>query len=228
MGTNSIRKWPYGFLDEFWQWEDYQYKPPEISDVNELIGSIEYVLAVCKLKDREIEIIRKRFQQLETYKEIGSDYSLSMSAARQACRNAMKRLRKNSLYKAILSMGIAAYIRKEHKISEDIAFNKCVEERVREIRRDDYRYWSRRFGANPIIVKSRQSNSKALETRLSDLKLSVRSYTCLQNAGCKNAADVLTFENKDALMAIPSLGAKSYDEIIRVLKEQGFDTSHLA
>ena len=56
MGTNSIRKWPYGFLDEFWQWEDYQYKPPEISDANELIGSIEYVLAVCKLKDREIEM----------------------------------------------------------------------------------------------------------------------------------------------------------------------------
>ena len=64
-------------------------------------------------------------------------------------------------------------------------------------------------------------------TQLSDLKLSVRSYTCLQNAGCKTVDDVLTFKNKEALLAIRNLGAKSYDEIIRVLKEQGFDVSHL-
>ena len=62
MGTTSIREWPYGFLDKFWEWQYDRYQPPEITDTKELIGSVEYVLAVSKLKDREIEIIRKRFQ----------------------------------------------------------------------------------------------------------------------------------------------------------------------
>ena len=227
MGTTTIREWPYGFLDKFWECQYDHYQPPEITDTKELIGSVEYVLAVSKLKDREIEIIRKRFQQLKTYQEIGTDYSISPSAAREACQHALMRLHRNPRYKAILSMGIAAYTRCNYKIVWTMEFDRLVEEQVREIRRDDYRYWSRRFGINPETVKARQSDPRAMGTQLSDLKLSVRSYTCLQNAGCKTVDDVLTFKNKEALLAIRNLGAKSYDEIIRVLKEQGFDVSHL-
>ena len=81
----KIRKWPYGFLDSFWSHysgESYEYFPPDITDDNELAGSVEYVLAVSGLSDREKEMLRLRFQSGKTYREIGCQYNISTVTAR--------------------------------------------------------------------------------------------------------------------------------------------------
>ena len=139
---NNNRKWPYGFLDDFWQHTEFssdeETQALDITNDKELTGSVEYVLTVCGLSDKELHILRKHYQQHITYREIGREYGVTGSRVREIASHAMSKLRKNSLYKGILLHGIAAFARQRYKMRMTSEFKKSVEERVAQIRQDEH------------------------------------------------------------------------------------------
>ena len=66
--------------------------PPDITDDNELAGSVEYVLAVSGLSDREKEMLRLRFQSGKTYREIGCQYNISTVTVSDHINTSLRKL----------------------------------------------------------------------------------------------------------------------------------------
>lgn len=224
----TIRNWPYGFLDDFWWSHQDTDNPadansPELTNEKELIGSIEYVLAVCHLKDREKEVLRKRYQQHMTYAEIGQSMNLTGSYVRDICERAMGRLRHSPFYKSILSRGVAAYARQRYEMRFNSEFNERVEKRVAEIRQAEHEQRMRKHPEE----KKQTIPSAAKSTRIGDLSLSVRSHNALLREGHNTVADILAIENREALLGIKNLGEKSANEIVILLDKMGFDVNHL-
>lgn len=223
-----IRNWPYGFLDDFWCGHQDTENPadnnsPDLTNDKELIGSIEYVLAVCDLNDREMEILRKKYQHNMTFDEIGQSINISGSYAQGICHRAIRKLRSKSLYRCILSRGVAAYARQRYEIRLNEEFNERVEERVAEIRKAEY---EQRLRKHPAL-KQRVITPAARSTKICDLMLSVRSYNALSEAGCRTVHDILALENRDALLSISGLGVKCANEIINLLDNKGYNVRHL-
>lgn len=71
------------------------------------------------------------------------------------------------------------------------------------------------------------STSDNRQILVGQLGLSKQLSNVLQRAGNKNVADILAFENKEALLKIRNLGYQRYEELIRELETKGYDVSHL-
>ena len=229
---SQIRRWPYGFLDEYWYGYDDTDNPadlnsPDLTNEKELIGSIEYVLSVCPLKDREIEILRMRFQKRMIYADIAKELNLSGSRVRSSCERSMRKLRDKSLYKGILSKGVAAYARQRYEMRMNEEINKLVEERVAEIRQAEREQKTIITPEQRPKAKKQLIDRLARSTKISDLDLSTRSYHGLRRSSCYTVADILKLENRQVLLKQRSIGEKSVDEILNVLEAKGFNVSHL-
>ena len=212
------KTWPLNFLDEFW---DRVSPSPlrEMVDIHEMIGSVEYVLAVSKLRDRDIEMIRMRFEKGMTYKEIAEYYSISSARPSRIIRRAMRQICRRPQNRAILSIGVAAYTRCRQTMMEDEKINRLVESRLREARLEDAR----------VLAKQREGNlSRGWKnpfiseyTRIEELPLSIRAYRCMMRADIKTVADIIGFEKRYGLRKIRNLGKKAYQEIIDCLATIG-------
>lgn len=65
------------------------------------------------------------------------------------------------------------------------------------------------------------------KSQIADLELSVRSFNALLRSGKRTVADILNIKDRDTLMSIKCLGAKSANEILSKLAGRGFDVGHL-
>lgn len=210
------KTWPWNFLDEvLGRRESSPLK--EILDMQEIIGSVEYVLAVSKLKDREVDIIRMHFQQGKTYREIAEHYSLSGVRPGQILHHAMQQIRARPHNKAILSIGVAAYTRCRQNIVENEMINRQVEAKLFEARLEDARLWAKQHEVNPLRGKEQKPLFKFESTRIEELSLSVRAYNSMRRAGIKTVADIISYEKKTGLRRIRNFGEKSYQEIVDLL-----------
>ena len=241
----KIRKWPYGFLDSFWSHysgESYEYLPPDITDDNELAGSVEYVLAVSGLSDREKEMLRLRFQSGKTYREIGCQYNISTVTVSDHINTSLRKLFRCSKYKQILSEGVAAYARRTACLKRDEEIEKIVEERVLKARLSDGRYWANKHcppedlkdlpvyhpaKRNSTISTRKQTQTKPVDTHIVDLPLSNRIFYALSRAGISNVSDILKRKDKDDILSIRNLGEKSYEDLMSILEKNGYDVKHL-
>ena len=150
--ANSTREWPYGFLDKFWEHNSCEFVPPKDVCFRELAGSIEYVLAVCNLKEREKDILRRRFQDLLTYQQIGDMYGVSKERIREIIVKSMVKLRRNSKFKSILSEGVTGYCRSRYNIALNEKVNEMVREQVLIKRTEDIKRWVRVHDLVPTVV----------------------------------------------------------------------------
>ena len=57
---------------------------------------------------------------------------------------------------------------------------------------------------------------------IEDLDLSVRSYNCLKRAGIHTVQD-LTKKTEEEMLKVRNLGKKSLDEVIKKIRDLGFD-----
>ena len=93
MNENDVQQpqMAYGFLDDFWQYTEFssdeETQALDITNDKELTGTVEYVLTVCSLSDKELQILRKHYQQNITYREIGREYGVTGSRAREIARH---------------------------------------------------------------------------------------------------------------------------------------------
>ena len=220
-----IREWPYGFLDDYWRCIPGSYRVPDLS-IRELIGSIEYVLAVSGISERDNGIIHERYRKLLPYREIAENNGLSESRVRIIVQNSLRRLR-HPKYEVILAMGVAAYTRQRYKVAVDKTLESLVEERLRDQRMKDFRYWCKRYripeGKIPVIVSQPTVPSNA---GIEELDLSIRAYNCLAKNNITTIDQLLALD-KQSLMQIKNLGKASYWDIIRCLEKCGYDPAWL-
>ncbi len=73
-----------------------------------------------------------------------------------------------------------------------------------------------------LISQDDEKAHKKLEMSIEDLDLSVRSYNCLKRAGIHTVQD-LTKKTEDEMLKVRNLGKKSLDEVIKKIKDLGFD-----
>lgn len=77
-------------------------------------------------------------------------------------------------------------------------------------------------GREILISQDDEKTHKKLETSIEDLDLSVRSYNCLKRAGIHTVQD-LTKKTEDEMLKVRNLGKKSLDEVIKKIRDLGFD-----
>ncbi|MEG1535421.1 MAG: DNA-directed RNA polymerase subunit alpha [Clostridia bacterium] len=73
-----------------------------------------------------------------------------------------------------------------------------------------------------LVSQDDEKQTKKLETSIEDLDLSVRSYNCLKRAGIHTVQD-LTKKSEEDMLKVRNLGKKSLDEVIKKIKDLGFD-----
>ena len=73
-----------------------------------------------------------------------------------------------------------------------------------------------------MIEKTEDSKTKALETSIDDLDLSVRAYNCLKRANIHTLQDLVS-KDESEIMKIRNLGKKSLKEVLDKIKEMGLD-----
>ncbi|MEG1608429.1 MAG: DNA-directed RNA polymerase subunit alpha, partial [Clostridia bacterium] len=73
-----------------------------------------------------------------------------------------------------------------------------------------------------LVSQDDEKQTKKLETSIEDLDLSVRSYNCLKRAGIHTVQD-LTKKSEDDMLKVRNLGKKSLEEVIKKIKDLGFD-----
>lgn len=165
-----------------------------------------------------------------TYTAIAESLNLSPSRIAELGRKSMSRIRRWPQYRAILSIGVAAYTRRRYDIQKDAAFQEALAEKIKEVRLSDCRYFAKRFGVQEEELRKRidpPAAPKPKNISLIDLDLSVRSYNALRRSGHNSAADILAHKDKQELMDIRNFGESSYKEVMRTLEKKGFDVRHL-
>lgn len=225
---SSIKEWPYGFLERFWEHPFLNYQgPPEDVDVKELTASVEYVLAVSDLSDYQIDLLHKRYQDRLTIPAIASEYHLHPTTVRDHIFKAILNLYGSQKSRIILAGGLTHYMRKKAKIEEDELFQERVREEVRKVRIEDYKFWARKFGTDPETIASMDKLSLLLNTPLSALPLPYRAHTRFQIAGFETAADIVSLPNNKPLFDLNGYGKGTHQKVLKVLEEHGFDVQHL-
>lgn len=165
--------------------------------------------ALTTLTEREEEIIRYRFQECKTLREVAKTYNLTVERIRQIEAKALRKLRHPDRVNKIVTVSRDEYKRLEIKYSElQSAYNTLVEAYA-EIQ-----------GASaenvPAIAKAILNADKPIE----DLNLSLRSYNAMKRAGCATVKDISKL-TLDELRSIRNMGRKSEQEITAKLYECG-------
>lgn len=78
--------------------------------------------------------------------------------------------------------------------------------------------------AEVMVEKEDEDKEKALDMKIDELELSVRSYNCLKRAGI-NTVEELCNKTPDEMMKVRNLGRKSLEEVLAKLKELGLSLS---
>ena len=78
--------------------------------------------------------------------------------------------------------------------------------------------------AEVMVEKEDEDKEKALDMKIDELELSVRSYNCLKRAGI-NTVEQLCNKTPDEMMKVRNLGRKSLEEVLAKLKELGLSLS---
>ena len=97
--------WPNNFIRDFFN----PSKPPEWTDTEELLRSVDYVINHSNLTDKQMELILQYYQQGKTYRAIGEMYSRCVENIRIPIRRAMVMMSGNPRNRMILTNGITAY-----------------------------------------------------------------------------------------------------------------------
>ena len=75
-------------------------------------------------------------------------------------------------------------------------------------------------GMNILVARKEDERTKLFEKPIEEMELSVRSYNCLKRAGIDTVGD-LAKKNRNEMMKVRNMGAKSMEEVIAKLESYG-------
>ena len=203
---NKNIEYPYNLLEEVCE-EEAEYT------TSDLHGSVEYILFT--LTDRERDITHLYFRDGKTFEEIGNIYGITRERIRQIQAKALRKLRQPSRRKYI-ELGVNGVI---EKIKEGYAV------KVAELT-EKMLYLTQITDANMNKVIERcEIARKSKSEQIENFDLSVRSYNCLCRAGLRTLSDIASL-SYGQLLRVRNLGRRSFEEIVDVLENNGYDVDH--
>ncbi len=172
-------------------------------------------LALATLNEREQDVLKRRFSEKLTLRAVGKIHGLTQERARQIEAKALRKLRMPSLKNMFVAVPLTEI--KE----QNIEYQKLSREY--ELLATAFEMLTAKK-ADPEVVVPLAEMAVTMQTPISDLDLSVRSFNCLKRAGKNTLRDIVEMTEND-LLQIRNLGRKSAEEIIGKIKSYGLDLS---
>ena len=223
--------WPYNLLDAI---QHYNTKSDFLNEeiINYPITQIQKeALDYCiehYLTEREQKCIFAQFKEDLTFEEIGKRYGVGRERIRQINAKTIRKLRHPSRFN-LIRYGLGRLVTNEkqrqvelleHELSDKVfeleirtaAINREIEsldEECPDICEADYQK----------VTKHGYMN-----TAVADMELSVRTYNCLNRAGCATVSDVISKIEDGSIIKIRNLGRRSCSEIANKLIDMGYSS----
>lgn len=220
--------WPYNLLDAI-QHVGTKSDFHDEGIINYPITQIQMeALDYCiehYLTEREQKCIFAQFKEDLTLEEVGKRFNVGKERIRQINAKSIRKLRHPSRFNLIrYGLGRLVTNEKQRKVEllEHELSDKIFELEIRtaainrKLERLDEEY--------PDIVDKIETEHGLMDTAVSDLGLSVRSYNCLIRAGCATVSDVITKIEDGSIIGIRNLGRHSCSEIANKLIDMGYSS----
>ena len=169
--------------------------------------------AFATLTEREVRIIRRRFEDLQTLQGVGQEEGISRERVRQIEAKAIRKLRhpsRKKIFKAVPISEIQEQGIEYQKLSQEY---ELLAKAFEEITKTP---------ASPEVLIPIAELAVTLQTPISELDLTVRSYNCLKRAGKETLRDIAEM-TEDELLRVRNLGRKSAVEVVDCLKKYGLE-----
>lgn len=181
----------------------------------DLIPSVEYAIAL--LTEREAKIIHMYYQYDMTHRQIAKEFCLTEERIRQIKVRAIRKLSHPSRLKWVIN-GVQGEIAKHVQQAQEHVICNELKTAISNIAKIAESLPT--MTDDEIIRHAAAENN--LDTPISELDLSVRSFNCLKRRGIYTLRD-LTSLTVDELMETRNLGKRSFEEIIEKVHEYGLE-----
>ena len=202
-------EWPYNLLDAMEMEEDPLCALDDI-------GTLEVAMAMSSLTPREKLVIRLRYGQEMTLKEVGEVIGVKQERARQIEGKALRKLLYPKGAGYVIRYGVKAYV--EMRILEGVEQGlKAKEAELEGI----YRQKLAAVGCE-MAQDEQKVWDRILSLTVEEMDLSVRAYNCLKRSGNDTVEDIVTrYPDYESAIHIRNLGRKSLEEISDKLRSYG-------
>lgn len=206
------KDWPYNLLEAIGCESDDPID--HLSDEAEL----DVVMCMSRLTDREKFVIRRRFFDQKTLKEVATDIGTQGERARQIEAKALRKLRNPGTASGyILRYGVKAYI--ESRIEEKVQAVLSIREAELI---NDYRKKAEELEEGKSAVERADKHAEIMAMTIQELDLSVRAYNCMVRARCETVSDIVSkYSTFEEACKIRNFGRRSLEEVSNRLAKLG-------
>ncbi len=141
--------------------------------------------AICMLKPNAQEVLRRRFQQRQTFEEIGKAMGFSLENSRRICSEALRKIRTPS-YLMYIRYGLKGATKRNYDLSAQQIYDKGYKEGYRQGMDD----------ANNGVVKEGLSIN-ILTLPVEALYIQPKVVECLHKGGIETIGDALALGDDD-------------------------------
>ena len=203
--------WPYNLLQAL------EIETDDPLDHMSDESTMELVMCISRLNEREKRVLRLRFYQQKTLREVGQEIGTQPERARQIEAKAIRKLRHYNDTRYILRHGAKAYV--EKRIEEQV--KALLEVREAELEAE-YEKKRQELELGKDVVEYQERHNNRMLKSLEDLDLSVRAFNSLHRAGCSTVGDVITmYPTYDEACRIRNFGRLSMKEVTDRFQEMG-------
>lgn len=203
--------YPYNLIDAIFR------EHVDVIISKDVEDGIEY--AVSTLNDREQKVIKHRFQEYMSHKEIGKEFDVTHERIRQIESKALRKLRHptRTRYFRFGLTGLERYSSLEE-------LQKAIDEKKKELDNLNYEIEL----ATKQIEKTQRTIPKSRNCRIlgewediEELDFSVRTFNCLRRQNIRTVGQLIDVARKEEnLLQIRNMGIKSIQEIYGRLWER--------
>lgn len=168
------------------------------------------------LTEREFDILKRHYVELETLEEIGAAHGVTRDRIRQILAKAIRKLR---------APRFSRYFRFGMVVDYRDQVDKAIDDYVRAISASKKNLKRLKDAVHKGLLSDDETElifdafpSLTENPKIEDLELSVRPYNCLYRAGIKTVSDLVDLAPAD-FFKIRNLGKKSVKEIIEHLRK---------
>lgn len=168
--------------------------------------------------ERERKVLISRGIRKMSVEQIGKELNVTRERIRQIEAKALRKFRKRNLRNQVF-LGIDYYKRFEEAKNEG---RKIASQEMTDMLEDFKTLYYKEKKQELIQSEKSRIYQQVMETSIEDMGLSTRSKNCLRRKKLFTIGDIIHLKKSD-LMEIRCLGKRSYDEIIRALRERGVE-----
>lgn len=200
--------YPYNLFEAIKNGRPHIELPNEMNEDNER----GLFLALSYLKGREREIIKLRYQEGKTLREIGQNFGFNSERSRQIIAHAVRML---ATHKSVLMInkGPQGYIEDVVERRAKLIAEMEIEEAYKKGYHEGYK------DGKAQVEEKIPDMIAGSNITIEELDITIRPYNCLKSIGAKTVFDLLQLTIEE-INNIKNLGKKSRIEIARALKDK--------